>query len=187
MSTYIRRDLSSYELSQYGNCPIEILMNQPITQAAPDGNTIFTLDLNPCVDLVDISAIDTPNYSRRTCNEFHIIEALRKQNKQDRLTADQFLQYRLGRVAATAYKLEGTVLEYSWACVLGIADIHQLDLPPRIRDRNANPRLRTKDDPDFSRRRRRYRNLRRNDVHSKLLDSSWVGPPSRHPSEIQHV
>lgn len=186
MSIEIRRGESNYELSQYGNCPIEILKNQPITQAAPDANNIFTIDANPCVVRHDPSGLDTPNFSRRTCNEYDIMREIMEANQLKRLQGDQILEYKLGQVVSSHYQLEETALKYSWACVLGLASIHLLDLPPRIRDRNANPRLRTKGDHDFSRR-RRYRNLRRNDVHSKLLDSSWVGPPSRHPSEIQHV
>lgn len=199
MSIEIRRDVSSYELSQYGNCPIELLKNQPITQAASDGNTIFTIDANPCVVKHDPSGLDTPNFSRRTCNEYDIMHELMEANKLKRLQADQILEYKLGQVASSNYQLEETALKYSWACVLGLAQVSQLDFIPRVRDRNANPRIRTHIsfldgtktgfDSDFHKRSRRLRpRFKRNDTHPDLLDSSWIGSPSRHPSEVQtHV
>ena len=199
MSIEIRRGESNYDMSQYGNCPIELIKNQPITQAATDANNVFTVDANPCVVKHDPSGLDTPNFSRRTCNEYDIMHELMEENKLKRLQGDQILEYKLGQVASSNYQLEETPLKYSWACVLGLAQVSQLNFIPRIRDRNANPRIRTHIsfldgiktgfDSDFHKRGRRLRpRYRRNDVIPNEPDSSWVGPPTKLPSEVQtHV
>jgi len=185
MSTLIHRGESNWESSQYANVPY----GPTLTMAANDANAILTLDANPTVYVTDARAIDTCNLMLRTCNEHHIMEAVRLYNKEIRLAGDTYLVAILGKMKASQYQLEDTALQSSFAAIFGriATDKDLQEVMPRVRNRNGNPRIKTQGDPDFFTRRSRYRTFRRNDTHPDLLDSSWIGSPSRHPSEIQHV
>jgi hypothetical protein len=134
----------------------------------------------------DIDGCDTPNFSLRTCDSTHS-ERLRSLNHATRRSANTLLIQRLGHRTALAFIQQDDTLSRSMAAFFGrfnAGDIDASNLPPRIRDRNANPFLPTSGDPDFRRRSGSYRRYRRCDSHPQLLDSSWVGPASRHSSEI---
>ena len=194
MSIHIRKqnDVTEWDAKQFANLPI-----------AYDQGTIYLLDANPTVKRVDTDSIDTPNYTRRTCSEYHIIEAIRVINTLKREQADIFLEINLGLVAASAHQLEHTPLQHSIASIYGrmLSEGEELDgsrLPIRACSRGGNPNIKTHTsaldrvptgfDPTFHKRGRRIRpRFKRNDTHPDLLDSSWIGSPSKHPSEIQHV
>lgn len=142
-------------------------------------------DPNPAVPPTDRDGCDTPNFSLRTCDSTHA-ERLRTTNQATRRAATDLLIQRLGHRAAAPLIHVDDQLSRTLAAFFGRFNAAEIDaacLPPRIRDRNANPFLPTSGDPDFRRRSGSYRRYRRCDSHPKLLDSSWVGPASRHPSE----
>lgn len=160
-----------------GNIPIRV-----------ESGRMELVDPNNAVPAVDPHGCDTPNFSLRTCDSTHA-ERLRSVNHATRRSANTLLIQRLGHRAALAFLQQDDTLARSMAAFFGsfnAADIDASNLPPRIRDRNANPFLPTSGDPDFRRRSGSYRRYRRCDSHPQLPDSSWVGPASRHPSEIVH-
>lgn len=153
-----------------------------------DSGRYELVDPNPAVPPTDRDGCDTPNFSLRTCDPGHA-ERLRTQNQSTRAAATNFLITHLGRRHAAALSSLDDQLSRSLSAFFGrfnAAEIDAASLPARIRDRNANPFLPTSGDPDFRRRSGSYRRYRRCDSHPRLLDSSWVGPASRHPSEIIH-
>jgi hypothetical protein len=134
----------------------------------------------------DIDGCDTPNFSLRTCDA-EILNYLRTLNNRVRNDATQFLIKQLGGIAALQFADSNDLRTRAAAAFFGRMTTKEIDaikLPPRTRNPNANPLLPTSGDPDFRRRSGSYRSFRRRDSHPQLLDSSWVGPASRHSSEI---
>lgn len=155
-----------------GNIPIRV------TQS-PMGDKLELVDPNPTFPAIDPDGCDTPNLSTRTCDSTHA-ERLRSANSDLRRAATQFLIAKLGRRAAAKLATLDDQLLRSMAAFFGrfnAGDIDAVALPPRIRDRNANPFLPTSDDPDFRRASGKYRRLRRLDTHPRLgSDASWFTP-----------
>lgn len=168
MQLYRINDMRASDLhaQSLGNIPIRIEFGR-----------IELVDPNPTVPAVDPDACDTPNFSLRTCDSTHA-ERLRSANHRTRRQADLLLELHLGRRKAAPY-LSGSddQLARAIAAFFGLFDhieISAAALPPRIRDRNANPFLPTSGDPDFRRASGKYRRLRRLDTDRRLGDdASW--------------
>jgi hypothetical protein len=158
-----------------GNIPISIVSGR-----------VMLVDPNNAVPRIDSDGCDTPNFSLRTCNWEHA-ERLRSSNERTRHQADSFIERSLGRVDSAALMSSDNLTARSILALFGSvskSEISAAALPPRRVCRTANVRIHTNGDPDFRIGDNRYRRFRRNDSHRLLLDSSWVGPASRHPSEI---
>lgn len=154
-----------------GNIPIRV------TNSAM-GDRLELVDPNPTTPAIDPDGCDTPNFSTRTCDSTHA-ERLRSANHDLRRAATQLLIAKLGRRAAAFAALDDQLMRSACAFFgrFNAADIDAINLPPRIRDRNANCFLPTSGDPAFRRASGKYRRLRRLDTHPALgSDASWFTP-----------
>jgi len=152
-----------------GNIPIRVT-------ESPFGDRLELVDPNPTTPAIDPDGCDTPNFSLRTCDA-SFAELLRVANAAARRAATEFLISKLGRRSAARLNSTDDQLSRSMAAFFGrfnAADIDAIALPPRIRDRNANPFLPTSGDPDFRRASGKYRRVRRLDSDRRLGDdASW--------------
>lgn len=158
-----------------GNIPIRV-----------ENERIILADPNPHVRRTDPEGCDTPNFSRRTCDD-HFLLKFRTLNERTRKQADLFLEVHLGPERSAVFMSSEDLRAQSIAAFFGLfnnSEISAAALPIRPRLRNSNPRIDTDGDPDFRRGSGSYRRFRRNDTHPKLLDSSWVGPAHRSSKEI---
>ncbi len=173
----IRESDIRFNTLSLGNIPIKV-----------ENGRLELVDPNPNAPRIDPDFCDTPNFSLRTCDAFHA-ERLRSANSELRKAATQFLISKLGRRAAAKLATLDDQFLRSMAAFFGrfnAADIDAIALPPRIRDRNANPFLPTSGDPDFRRASGKYRRLRRLDTHTKLgSDASWF--TSHHFAPTQEI
>lgn len=166
-----RMHASDLHAQSMGNIPIRVT-------DSPFGDRLELVDPNPTTPAIDPDGCDTPNFSRRTCDA-EIAELLRSANQDLRRAATKFLVAKLGRRAAALADVDDQLLR-SMAAFFGrfnAGDIDAVNLPPRLRDRNANAFLPTSGDPDFRRASGKYRRLRRSDTHPALgTDASWFTP-----------
>jgi len=164
-----RMHASDLHAQSMGNIPIRVT-------DSPFGDRLELVDPNPAIPAVDPDGCDTPNFSLRTCDA-EIAELLRRRNTETRRAANRLLSAALGHRAAARLNALDDQLARSLAAFFGrfnAGDIDAVNLPPRIRNRNADSFLPTSGDPDFRRASGKYRRLRRSDTHPALgSDASW--------------
>ncbi len=162
-----------------GNIPIRV-----------EKSRMELVDPSPLTPPTDPDGCDTPNLSLSTCRWGNInIDTLRRSNNATRRMTDKYLIMRLGSKKSLVYRIDDTTDAATRSVLaffgqLSACEIDAVRLPARSRSSQYNPRIPTHGDPAFRTRSGRYRRFRRFDTHSKLLDSSWVGPASRSPQEI---
>ena len=164
--------------------------NLPFRACAFDGQGVLVevLDSNPSVPPHDADGCDTPNLGLRLMPA-NDLKSLARKNALTRQQADLLLEISCGRKQAALNNLLSPDAQGVKSIIAfygsrpTTSDLDAIAQTPRFRNGSRNRRLFTKGDTDFPRRRKYYHNS----VHPQLLDSSWVGPASKHSSEIQHV
>jgi hypothetical protein len=161
----IRESDIRFNTLSLGNIPIKI-----------ENGRLELVDPNPNAPRLDPDFCDTPNFSLRVCDNEHA-ELLRSRNNKTRLQADAFLELKLGRRDSAPFISREDLFARTIAAFFGMFNQSEISagaLPPRIRDRNANPFLPTSGDPDFRRASGKYRRVRRLDSDRRLGDdASW--------------